>query len=108
MIKISTVKENVRQAQTLQRILKSICNKEKLLREHVTFVNASGRGEQNNIKQDQIASVNLEEEQYQVTIPVVDITMLALDFTTEFKGKKCTVREVLRGEAGLISIENGP
>ncbi len=67
-IKMFAVKGKVRQSQTLQRIMKAICNVEHILGKHVTFINTPGNAENDQIKWHQLVNVHLEEEAKQTAI----------------------------------------
>ena len=89
--KIFSVQGKVRQIDSLQRIMKSICNKHRRFGKHVEFVNAPKYEEHQ--RRGEIIIRHTEEEGLQTAIPIVDTAVDALEYPAEPGISELTIRE---------------
>ncbi len=93
----------MRQIDSLQQIMKSMCNKHRRLGKQVQFVNALTHEEHQC--RSEIIIKHIEAEGLQTAIPIVDTTMDALEYPAEPGRSELTIREWIQREAGILAIE---
>ncbi len=101
--KLFSVKGKVRQIDSLQRVLKQVCNKKQLLSEHVEFVKAPKREEDQHLCK--IIIKHTEAEESQTAIPIIDMTIAAMEYSA---GKDCSdlsIHEWISQMSGILAIE---
>ncbi len=86
--------------------LETTCNENNELGDHVRFRSLSPRDSEFQPKLSSIIRDQWKEEDRQVALPIIDMTIAGLDMVTEINGQCQTVRQAIVQHAGLLSLEN--
>ena len=101
--KLFSIKGKVRQIESLQRLLKQVCNEKQLFGEHVEFVPAPKRKEDQRLCE--IINKHTEAEGSQTAIPIVDMTIAAMEHPVGIGGSDLSIRKWIKQEAGILALE---
>ena len=100
--KLFAIKGKVRQIESLQRTMKSLCNKQHCFGKHVKFVNAAAHDDHQRLVE--LIDRHVVEEDKQTAISIVDVTIAALEHSASVNLED-SIRDWIVQESGILGLE---